>query len=53
MLDHEIKIVVSNYIQSLTRNTLDMIEWLDIWESRKSRKLNGMFFMEVAPDYTS
>lgn len=30
MLDHEIKVVVSDYIQSLARNILDMIEWLEI-----------------------
>lgn len=35
MLDHEIKVVVSDYIQSLTRNTLDMIEWLDIFHGSR------------------
>lgn len=43
MLDHEIKEGVSNYIRSLTHNTLTVIERLDIREFHKSRRLNGMF----------
>lgn len=43
MLDHEIKEGISNYIRSLTHNTLTVIERLDIREFHKSRRLNGMF----------
>ena len=45
MLDHEIKVAVSDYIKAINHNTLTVIERLDIREFHKSRKLNGMFSM--------
>ena len=40
-LEHEIRTDVNQYISSIDRNTLTVIELLDIKEFNKSRKLNG------------
>ena len=42
-LDHEIKKSVTSYIDSITSDTLTVIEKLDIKEFDKSRRVNGMF----------
>ena len=41
-LDHEIKSSVSRYMESITYDTLTVLEKLDIKEFNKSRKSNGM-----------
>lgn len=45
MLDQEIVNTVDAYIRSIDRNTLTVLEKLDIREFNKSRKLNGEFSM--------
>ena len=42
-LDHEIKKSVKTYVDSISKDTLTVIEKLDIKEFNKSRKVNGMF----------
>ena len=42
-LDHEIKRSVTTYVDSISKDTLTVIERLDIKEFNKSRKVNGMF----------
>lgn len=41
-LDHEIKTSVDRYIESISHDTLTVLEKLDISEFNKSRKSNGM-----------
>ena len=41
-LDHEIKTSVDRYIESISHDTLTVLEKLDIREFNKSRKSNGM-----------
>lgn len=45
MLDQEIAKAVDTYISSIDRETLTVLEKLDICEFNKSRKLNGKFSM--------
>lgn len=45
MLDQEIHAAVNACISSIKRNTLTVLEKLDIRESKKSRRGNGMFSM--------
>ena len=42
-LDHEIKKSVTTYVDSISKDTLTVIEKLDIREFNKSCKMNGMF----------
>ena len=42
MLDHEISSSVREYIKGCTKDTLTVLEKLDIKEFNKSRKVNGM-----------
>lgn len=45
MLDQEIHKSVTGYMDGLKRDTLTVIERLDMKEFKKSRKVNGMFFL--------
>lgn len=45
MLDHEIRVAVTSYTESLTQDTLTVLEKLDIKEFQKSRKQNAKFSM--------
>lgn len=45
MLDKRIRDVVGQYISTLTKDTMTVMELLDIKEFHKSRKVNGMFSM--------
>ena len=42
MLNHEISSSVRKYIKGCTKDTLTVLEKLDIKEFNKSRKVNGM-----------
>ena len=43
MLDKEIKDAVLSYVSSLDKETITVLELLDIREFNKSRRVNGMF----------
>lgn len=43
MLDHEIRSSVDSYISGLSKESLTVMEKLDIKEFKKSRRVNGMF----------
>ena len=43
MLDQEIKSSVDAYLHGITKDTLTVLEKLDMKEFRKSRRINGMF----------
>ena len=47
MLDHEISSSVREYIKGCTKDTLTVLEKLDIKEFNKSRKVNGRLFLPV------
>lgn len=45
MLDHEIKHAVDTYLDGLDKNTMTVLEKLDIREFNKSKTINGKFSM--------
>lgn len=45
MLDHEIKRAVDTYLDGLNKNTMTVLEKLDIREFNKSKTINGKFSM--------
>lgn len=45
MLDHEIKYAVDTYLDELSKNTMTVLEKLDLREFNKSKTVNGKFSM--------